>query len=49
VQGKTYQNRSHARADLFNFIEVWYNRKRRHSTLGYLCPIEFERKMAVGA
>jgi putative transposase len=27
VQGKTYQNRSQARADLFHYIEVWYNRK----------------------
>jgi putative transposase len=49
VLGKTYQNRSQARSDLFHYIEDWYNRKRRHSTLGYLSPIEFERKMAVGA
>ncbi|MFC5283149.1 IS3 family transposase, partial [Pedobacter alpinus] len=26
---------------IFEYIEVWYNRKRRHSTLGYLTPQEF--------
>ncbi len=29
---------------LFNFIEVFYNRKRKHSTLGYMGPFEFEKK-----
>jgi transposase InsO family protein len=33
-----------ARAAIFQWIEVWYNRKRRHSTLGYLSPEAFERK-----
>lgn len=31
-----------ARRDLFDFIEVWYNRQRRHSTLGYLSPVAYE-------
>ena len=31
-----------ARAALFEYIEVFYNRKRRHSSLGYLSPVEFE-------
>ena len=48
VQGKRYRTRSEARADIFYFIETWYNRKRRHSTLGYLSPAEFEWKAAVG-
>lgn len=49
VEEKNYQGRSEARVDVFQYIEVWYNRKRRHSTLGYLSPTEFEGKMASGA
>jgi putative transposase len=49
VQDKRYATRAEARADIFHYIEVWYNRKRRHSTLGYLSPAEFERKVAVCA
>lgn len=44
-----YRTRSEARADIFHYIETWYNRKRRHSTLGYLSPAEFERKASIGA
>jgi transposase InsO family protein len=31
-----------ARTTIFEYIEVWYNRRRLHSTLGYLSPLEFE-------
>ncbi len=48
VQGKGYRTRSDARSDIFYFIETWYNRRRRHSTLGYLSPAEFELKAAAG-
>ena len=48
VQGKGYQTRSEARADIFYFMETWYKRKRRHSTPGYLSPAEFEWKAAAG-
>jgi putative transposase len=41
---KTYQSRAEAKADVFDYIECFYNPKRRHSTLGYLSPIEFEKK-----
>jgi len=30
-----------AQADLFEYVEVFYNRKRRHSTLGYCSPVRF--------
>ena len=40
---KTYRTRVQAKADVFDYIERFYNPKRRHSTLGYLSPIEFER------
>lgn len=46
VQGKRYRTRSEARGDIFYYIETWYNRKRRHSTLGYLSPAEFELRAA---
>ena len=32
-----------AKAKIFEYIEVFYNRQRRHSTLGYLTPVEFEQ------
>ncbi len=44
---KVYRSRNHARADVFDFIERFYNAKRRHSTIGYLSPIEFERRAEV--
>jgi putative transposase len=33
-----------ARTTIFEYIEVWYNRKRLHSTIGYLSPAEFEQQ-----
>jgi putative transposase len=44
---KTYRTRDQARADVFDYIERFYNPKRRHSTLGYLSPMEFEMKAGV--
>ena len=44
---KVYRSRNQARADVFDFIERFYNPKRRHSTIGYLSPIEFERRAEV--
>jgi putative transposase len=42
---KTYRTRDEARADVFDYIERFYNPRRRHSTLGYLSPVDFEAKM----
>jgi putative transposase len=33
-----------AKADVFDYIERFYNAKRRHSTIGYMSPMEFERQ-----
>jgi putative transposase len=41
---KMYRTRSQAKADVFDYIERFYNPTRRHSTLGYLSPMEFERQ-----
>lgn len=41
---KTYRTRDEARADVFDYIELFYNPRRRHSTLGYLSPMEYERQ-----
>jgi putative transposase len=40
---KVYRTREQARADVFDYIERFYNPTRRHSTLGYVSPIEFEK------
>jgi putative transposase len=39
---RRYRTRGEAKADAFDYIERFYNPKRRHSTLGYLSPMEFE-------
>jgi putative transposase len=41
---RTYRTRDQARADVFDYIERFYNPRRRHSTVGYLSPIEFEKQ-----
>jgi putative transposase len=41
---KMYRTRDEARADVFDYIERFYNPKRRHSTIGYLSPMEFGLK-----
>jgi transposase InsO family protein len=41
-----FADREKARREIFEYVEVFYNRERDHSTLGYLTPEEFERKAA---
>jgi putative transposase len=43
VHRTTYATRDTARADIFDYIEAFYNVRRRHSTLGQVSPLEFER------
>jgi putative transposase len=40
---KVYRTRNQARADVFDYIELFYNPQRRHSTIAYVSPMEFER------
>lgn len=44
IRKKVYRTRDEARSDVFDHIERFYNPRRRHSTLGYLSPIEYERR-----
>ncbi|SEL33904.1 putative transposase [Nitrosovibrio tenuis] len=39
---RQYRTRNELRADVFDYIERFYNPKRRHSTIGYISPIQFE-------
>jgi putative transposase len=41
---KVYRTRDEAHADAFDYIERFYNPRRRHSKLGYLSPMEFEAR-----
>ena len=41
-----FASREEARRAIFEFIEIWYNRQRLHSSLGYFSPAEFERRLA---
>jgi putative transposase len=43
VHHEDYRTREEAKASLFEYIEVFYNRQRRHSTLGYVSPAEYEQ------
>ena len=47
VYHRHYATRDDAKQDIFEYIEVFYNRKRRHSTLGYASPAEYEARTAV--
>jgi putative transposase len=43
---RVFKTKREARVALFTYIEGWYNPRRRHSSIGYLAPMEFERRHA---
>lgn len=49
IQRKTYKTRDEARQDVFDYIEMFYNPKRKHVRNGMLSPVEFERQQNVRA
>ena len=49
IDDKTYDSRTTAKQAIFQYIEGFYNQRRRHSALGYLSPAEFERRYSAGA
>ena len=44
---RLYKTREQARQDIFEYIEVFYNRKRLHSTNGYWSPVDYEEMQQV--
>jgi len=45
IRGKIYKTRNEARAEIFDYIEMFYNPKRRHSYIGNISPLKFEERM----
>ena len=45
VYGAVYRTHAQARREIFEYIEVWYNRQRLHSALGYLSPVQYEQRL----
>jgi len=45
VHHRKYRTRAEARQDIFEFIEVFYNRERLHSSLGYMSPAAYEKQI----
>ena len=43
-----FRTKTHAKADVFDYIECFYNLTRRHSTLGHLSPMDFEKRAGIG-
>ena len=42
IRGRVYKTHEEAKQDIFKYIEIFYNRHRRHAKLGYLSPVGFE-------
>ena len=49
VHRNQFRTRQEAVRAIFDYVEVFYNRQRSHSHLGYLSPAEFERRAGVAA
>ncbi len=48
IRRRVYRTRAQARADIFDYIEVFYNKKRRHEYLGGMSPVEYEQLRCAG-
>lgn len=44
IYRRSYGTMEEIRADMFQYIELFYNRKRLHSTLGYMSPVDYRLK-----
>ena len=42
VPAQSYRTRAEAQSDIFDYLEIWYNRRRLHSSLGYVSPVQYE-------
>ncbi len=45
IEGSDWATTDAARVAIFDYIECWYNRRRRHSSFGYLSPVEYEQEL----
>ncbi len=46
VHDRRYRTQEEARSEIFEFIEIWYNRERLHSSLDYMSPVDYEAQLA---
>jgi len=42
IHGRSWPSKAELRTEVFEYIEIFFNRRRRHSTLGFLSPAQFE-------
>lgn len=47
IYRKKYATIDDVKTDVFRYIELFYNRKRRHSSLGYMSPVEYRLKNCI--
>lgn len=49
IYRNTYSNAKELKALVFEYIEIWYNKKRQHSSLGFLSPVEYKTINPIGS
>jgi len=47
IEESDWHTHEQAKRAIFEYLEVWYNQKRRHSALGYKSPAEYEAELAL--
>jgi transposase InsO family protein len=46
IYNQQYRSKNELKSSIFEYIEIFYNRQRRHSSLGYVSPVNYEQKLA---
>ena len=49
IDRRSFRSRAEAKLAVFSFIEGWYNPHRRHSSIGYLSPVNYEQRLKPAA
>jgi transposase InsO family protein len=47
IHGRSWPSKAELRTEVFEYIEVFFNRRRRHSTLGFVSPAQFENQTPI--
>ena len=47
ISFERFQTRQEAKTKIFEYIEIFYNRQRSHSTIGFVSPADFERQLNI--